>query len=106
MRNKPSIHQYLTDTTETTDTVHRPREQPLLIKNVVTPFSSTIKEDMEFIFNEVHYSMDKTYEVNDVTVTCTVVESDNIDIIVGTEHDFDINEAHNLILNYLNMHTN
>ena len=84
--DEPSIRQYLTDT-ETTATVHRPREQPLLTRNIVTPFSSTIKQDMEFILNEVQYSVNKTYEVNDVIVTCTVVESDNIDIIVGTERD-------------------
>ena len=100
--DKPSICHYLTDTTETTATVRRPRDQPLVTQNLETPFSSTIIQDIEFISNEVRYSVNKTYEVNDVTVTCKVVESDNIDIIDGTEHDLNINEANNLTLNYFN----
>ena len=62
--NKPSICWYFGDNTENTATENILREQSLLTQTVVIPFTSTIKEDMNFIFDNVQYSVNNMYEVN------------------------------------------
>ena len=66
-----------------------------------TPYTTTIKKDMEFILDDVQYAVTKKYDNNDTDVICVVVESDVSDIIVGSEQSFDVARAHSLIISYL-----
>ena len=93
--SEPALRQHIASTENT-------RGRPsLLSRNVTTPFGTTIKKEMEFVVDDVQYSINKDYEENDVEVTCTVVKSNNFDINIGSERVFNIEEVHSLIINYL-----
>ena len=50
----------------------------------------------------MQYSINKKYEENDLEVTCTAVESQNDNVSIGSGQVFNIEEAHRLVIEYVN----
>ena len=80
----------------------RTTKRSRVAENIETPYHTTIKKGMEFMLDDVQYSIKKDYVSNDKTVVCVVEESENNNIIVGTEFTFNIERVHSLILDYIN----
>ena len=62
----PALRQHLSAGTENTE------RSALLSRNFTTSYSTTIKNEMEFVINNVQYFINNDYEEHDVEVTCTV----------------------------------
>ena len=69
---------------------------------------STIKKGNEFNYGESCYIVNDDYTDNMIGegLTCTVVESEDEDIPVGSSRTFSLSEVHNYILNLLSINTN
>ena len=85
----------------------------MLIKVSIIVVSLNTKIDFLETIQSIKRQTYKNYETividgksNDGTVECVVVESTSNNVLVGSEHIFDITRVHSLILEYINSISN
>ena len=72
-------------------------------EDVPTSYNSTIKECNEFHVGNVAYIITENYseDMNTTGVTCEVLESEDINVVIGSRTIFNVSDVHKFIIDFL-----